>query len=216
MERAQILEAIKKAKVSEVKRNFVQTIDLVVNLKEIDINKEEGKIEEFVILPGGRAKPAKICALVGPELKDQALKLCDLAIISEDFSKWNDARKIRKLAREYDFFIGQTNIMPEVAKTFGRFLGPLGKMPSPKGGHMVPPKANLETLVRNLKNTVKVAIKKSPVFQCNVGKEDMPEEKIAENILAVVERVKSKLPKAQHNIANIIIKTTMGAPQKVV
>ncbi|MEM4248404.1 MAG: 50S ribosomal protein L1 [Candidatus Nanoarchaeia archaeon] len=215
MERNQILEAIKKIKEGE-KRKFAQTIDLAINLKEIDINKEEGKLEEFLPLPHGRAKPAKIAAFVGPELKEHATKFCDFFILSDDFSKWNDARKIKKLAREYDFFIAQANIMPDIAKTFGRFFGPVGKMPNPKAGLVVPPKANLEPLVKNLRKTIKVAIKKAPVILCAVGSETMADEQIADNIMAVLERVKTKLPKAQHNIANIIIKTTMGKPVKIV
>ena len=215
MERNQILDAIKKTKEAE-KRKFAQTIDLAINLKEIDVNKEEGKLEEYMPLPHGRAKPAKIGAFVGPELKEQATKFCDFFILSDDFGKWNDARKIRKLAREYDFFIAQANIMPDIAKAFGRYFGPVGKMPNPKAGLVVPPKANLELLTKNLKKTVKVMIKKAPVILCAVGSETMTDEQIADNILAVLERVKSKLPKAQHNISNIIIKTTMGKPQKVV
>jgi len=215
MERNQILEAIKKIKEAE-KRKFAQTIDLAINLKEIDVAKEEGKLEEFLPLPHGRAKPAKICAFVGPELKPQAEKFCDFLVLSDDFGKWDDARKIRKLARDYDFFIAQANIMPNIAKAFGRYFGPVGKMPSPKGGHVVPPKANLEPLVKILRSTVRVMIKKAPVILCAVGSEKMTDEQIADNILAVLERVKSKLPKAQHNISNIVIKTTMGKPVKVI
>jgi large subunit ribosomal protein L1 len=216
MEKTQILGAIKKARETEKKKKFTQTIDLAINLKEIDVNKEEGKLEEYLPLPHGRAKPAKICALVGPELMPQAEKFCDFSILSDDFGKWTETRKIKKLARDYDYFIAQANIMPNIAKTFGRFFGPVGKMPSPKAGLVVPPKANLELLTKNMKNTIRIMIKKAPVILCAVGSEKMTDEQIADNILAVLERVKSKLPKAQHNIANIIIKTTMGKPHKVV
>jgi len=215
MEKTQILGAIKKARETEKKKKFTQTFDLAINLKEIDINREEGKLDEYLSLPQGRSKPAKVCAFVGPELKPQAEKFCDFFILSDDFEKWTEVRKIKKLARDYDYFIAQANIMPAIAKAFGRYFGPVGKMPSPKAGHVVPPKANLEPLVKGLKNTIKVGIKKAPVILCAVGSESMTDEQIADNILAVLERVKSKLPKAQHNISNIIIKTSMGKPVKV-
>jgi large subunit ribosomal protein L1 len=213
IEKTKILEAIKKAREGK-KRNFSQTFELIINLKDIEIKKEEEKIDEFVELPAGRGKSAKICAFVGPELKDAAKKTCDFYVLSEDFDSF-DKRKIRKLARDYDFFIAQANIMPAVAKTFGRFLSPLGKMPSPKAGHIIPPKANIEPIVTMLKKSVKIIAKKAPVIQAIIGKDSMKDEEILQNALAIIDKLKSKLPKGEHNIKNILIKTTMGKPIKV-
>ena len=215
MEKSAIIEAVKKAKAAKKKGKFTQTIDIAVNLKEIDIEKEESKINELLQLPHARAKPAKICAFVGPELKDDAEKLCDVVILSDNFSKWTEARKSKKLARQCDYFIAQANVMPDVAKTFGRFLGVLGKMPNPKAGQIVPPKANIEPLVKRLKNSVKLVIKKAPVIFCGVGNESMTDEQIADNITAVLERLHVRLPRGKHNIANVIVKTTMGSPVKI-
>jgi large subunit ribosomal protein L1 len=213
IEKAKVLDAIKKSREGE-KRNFSQTIELIINLKELDIRKEEGKIEEFLELPAGRGKPAKVCALIGPELKDAAKKVCDNFVVSDDFDSF-DKRKIRKLAREHDFFIAQANIMPAIAKTFGRFLSPLGKMPSPKAGHVVPPKANIEPLVKILKKSVKLVIKKAPVFQTIIGNDNMTDEELHQNAIAVIEKLKGRLPKGEHNIKAVLIKTTMGKPVKV-
>jgi len=215
MEKKSIVEAVKKAKAAKKKGKFTQTIDLIINLKEIDVKKENERVEELVALPNGRSKPAKICAFVGAELKEAAEKFCDKVILSDDFAKWGDKRKNKKLARECDYFIAQANVMPLVAKTFGRFLGVLGKMPNPKFGQIVPPKANLEPLVKRLKNSVRIVAKKSPVIHCGVGNEKMTDEELAENILAVLEAVKHKLPKGEHNIASVLVKTTMGAPVKI-
>ncbi len=215
MDKNKIIEALKQVRANKGERKFTQSIDVAFNLKELDLNKDEAKLEEFVPLPNGRAKPARICAIVGAELIDQAKKFCDLAILSDDFPKWEDKRKIKKLAREYDFFLGQANMMPLIAKTFGRYFGPVGKMPNPKAGQIVPPKANLEPIVKNLRSTIKVAIKKAPVIHCHVGSEKFTDEQLADNLLAVFERLKSKLPRQQHNIANVYVKTTMGQSVKV-
>jgi large subunit ribosomal protein L1 len=212
-EKEKVLEALKKIREGE-KRKFSQSIELIINLKEINIKKDEGKIEEFVQLPAGRGKDAKVCAFVGSELKDAAAKYCDAYVLSDDFDK-QEKRAIRKLVQSTDFFIAQVNVMPAVAKTFGRFLSTIGKMPSPKAGHVVPPKTNIEPLVKMLKKSVKVAIKKAPVFQMLIGNETMKDEELLQNAMAVIERVKGKLPKGEHNIKNIMLKTTMGKPQKV-
>ncbi|MBD3262837.1 50S ribosomal protein L1 [Candidatus Woesearchaeota archaeon] len=214
MEKKHIIEAVKQAKAAKKKGNFIQTIDLIANLKEIDVSKED-KIEEFVKLPKGRAKPAKVCAFIGPELKDQASEVCDEVILSDNFSKWSNKRKCKKLARNCDFFIAQANIMPQVAKTFGKYLGVLGKMPNPKAGQIVPPKTNLKPLVEKLKNSVRVTVKKAPVVFCGVGNEKMSDDDIAENAIKVLNRLKSKLPRKKHNIGSVLIKTTMGKPIKI-
>ena len=214
MDQKKVIEAIQQVRSAE-KRKFTQSIDVILNLKEININKEEGKLDEFVILPSGRARPAKVCAFVGPELKDQAQKFCDSFVLSDDFGKWDEPRKLRKLVREFDFFLAQANIMPLAAKAFGKYLGPLGKVPNPKAGHILTPKANLEPLVKNLRNTVRVAIKKAPTIQFSIGSEKFTDEQLAANLSAAYEKVIAKLPNGKHNISEILIKTTMGKPAKV-
>jgi len=213
VEQANILEGIKKSREQE-KRKFKQSLELIINLKELDIKKEEGKIDEFIELPAGRGRDAKVCAFVGPELKPSAEKICDSFVLSDDFEKL-DKRKIRNIARDNDFFIAQANVMPAVAKTFGRFLSALGKMPSPKAGHVVPPKANIEPLVKSLRKTVHVSIKKAPVFQTLIGNETMDDDDLAKNATTVMERLKGKLPKGEHNIKSVLLKTTMGKPVKL-
>ncbi len=215
MDKVKLLEILKQVRANKGDRKFTQSIDVAFNLKELDLNKEEGKLEEFIQLPHGRAKPAKICAIVGAELIEQAKKFCDFAIISDDFPKWEDKRKVKKLAREYDFFLGQANMMPQIAKRFGRYFGPVGKMPNPKAGQIIPPKGNIESIVKILRNTIKVAIKKAPVIHCSIGSEKFTDEQLAENLIAIFEKLKSKLPRAQHNIANTYVKTTMGGSVKL-
>ncbi|HKZ49931.1 MAG TPA: 50S ribosomal protein L1 [Candidatus Nanoarchaeia archaeon] len=212
-ENQKIFSALKKIREGE-KRNFSQTIELIINFKELDVKKEEGKIDEFFILPAGRGKPAKICALIGPEMKDIAAKLFDTSVQHVDFDKL-DKRQVRKLAKRHDFFIAQANVMPDVAKFFGRFLSPVGKMPNPKLGQVVPPKANVEPLVKNLRQSIKLVIKKAPVIQTFVGKDAMKDEDLAKNISAVVSHIVAKMPKKEHNIRSVLVKTSMGAPVKI-
>ena len=210
-----ISEAITKVKKASQKRNFSQSVDLIINLKDIDISKSGEKVEEHVVLPHGSSKPAKICAFVGGELKADAEKLCDTVILDTKFDQWKDQRKFKKLARNCDFFIAQANVMPEVAKRFGKYLAPRAKMPNPKAGQVVPPKANLKPLVEKLRNTVLVQTKKVPVIQCSIGNEKMKEDELAENITTILNVLEHKLPHGKANIQTIIIKTTMGKPVKI-
>ena len=207
MEIKQIQTAIKKAREASRKRKFNQTFDLIVNLKSIDLKKN--KVEMFVGLHYDKGKKTKVCALVGPELHDQAKEACDHAIVSGDFEKL-DKKKIKELAKTYDFFIAQATIMPKIAQTFGRVFGPLGKMPNPKAGCVVPPTANLKPLYERLQKLVKVSAPKQPVVQCAIGMENLDDAVIADNYLTIYKALITNLPNRENNIKKGFIKLTMG------
>ncbi len=205
-------KAIIEAKKQSGDRKFKQSLDIAINLKLLP---KGTKIEEHIQLPQGRAKPAKICGLVSAELKDQASKLCDSMVLADDFPKWTDKRKIKKLLSEHHFFIAQANIMAQVAKTFGKYMGPRGKMPNPKAGQIVPPKVNLEPIVKKLKATVVLKLTKSPVLHTTLGSQELDDDKLAENAYHIYEAILHVLPNHDQNIASMFVKTTMGKAVKV-
>lgn len=213
MNKENIIKILKKAKEGS-KRNFKQTYDLVINLKGLDFKKPTDQIDFFMQMPHDRGKTLKIAAIVGPELKSQADKVCDLTI--DDLSKYSDKKAALKLAREYDFFIAQANLMANIAKSLGKILGPAGKMPNPKAGCIVPPNANLQPLYNKLKETIRITAKTSFSFKCSIGKEDMEDEKAAENILSVYTNMLHHLPAEKSNIKSVLLKLTMGKPIKLI
>ena len=215
MDKEQIQAAISKAKDTSEKRNFRQSFDLIINLKGLDLKKQEHQIDTFVTLPHARGKKVKVCALVGAELESQAKGIFDSVILSDNFEKYKDKKEVRKVANSYDFFIAQANMMPKVANTFGRVLGPRGKMPNPKSGAVVPPNANLKPLYEKLQRTIRANAKSAPLVQCPIGTEDMSMEDIAENALTVYNSLIQALPNEKHNIRDIYVKLTMGKPVKV-
>lgn len=203
----QFKKAIQEAKKLSGDRKFKQSVDLAINLKLLP---KGAKVEEYIQLPHGRSKPAKVCALVAAELKDSATKLCDSVILADNFSKWTDKKKCKKLVRDFDFFIAQADIMSQIALTFGKYFGPIGKMPNPKAGQIVPPKANLEPLVNRLKSTIRLVLTKTPVLHAGIGSQEMDEEKLAENAMHIYEVIINALPNKDQNVGSIYVKTTMG------
>ncbi len=214
MDKKKIQEILNKAKEGP-KRNFKQSIDLIINLKGLNLKKPTDQVEFFTQLHFPAGKKKKICAIVGPELKAQSEKVCDKTITIDELPKYADKKVLNKLASEYDYFIAQANFMAKVAAGLGRVLGPKGKMPNPKAGCVVPPNANLQVLYDKLQKTVKVSIKTSFSFKCIVGKEDMPEEQVAENIWAIHDAIVHHLPREKENIKSVLIKLTMGKPVKI-
>ncbi len=215
MNKKNIIEALKQVRKDSKKRNFNQTFDLIINLKDLNFKKPEDQVDLFLQLPHHIGRATKICALVGPELKTDAEAACDFTIGTESFEKYTNKKDVKSLAAKYDFFVAQANIMGQIAKTFGRVLGPRGKMPNPKAGCVVPPKFNLKNLYEKLQNTSRVSAKTAPLIQVSVGKEDMQDEDVAENITTIYNSLIHSLPKEQNNIASILLKTTMGKPVRV-
>ena len=105
--------------------------------------------------------------------------------------------------------------MPAVATTFGKFLGPLAKMPSPQLGIIanVDDKA-ITPLLDRINKTVKVRSKEASI-KISVGKEDMKDDEVTGNISAVYNALLKALPRGKDNIKNIKIKFTMSKPVKV-
>ena len=217
MDKNAVLEALKKLNEGGRKRNFSQSIDLIVNLKDVDLKKTENHIDFFTQLPNGTGKKASICAFVAQELLEDAKKTCDEVILNDDFPKYGKEKKLaRKLARKHNFFIAQANVMPQVATFFGRALGPKGKMPNPKAGCIVPPKADLKSLNEKLQKTVRVSAKTAPIIQCIAGTQSMEPEKVAENITSIYEQIIHHLPNEEANVKSALLKLTMSSPVKIV
>ncbi|MFC1648495.1 50S ribosomal protein L1 [Nanoarchaeota archaeon] len=213
MDKKVLLEAVKKAKAESSKRNFNQTVEMIISLKDMDMNKPEQQLDFFITTSKSLGIKRSVCALVGPELKDEAKKVCDHVVNQSDFGKLKGP-DVKKLAKKHDFFIAQANIMPQVATVFGRFLGPRGKMPNPKAGSIVGPKAPLKPVYEKLQNTIRVSAKKSPVVQVIVGKEDMSDAELAQTAWFIYDQVIHKLPKEHNNVRDVYLKLTMGKSVK--
>lgn len=196
-------------------RKFPQSYELIINLKGLNLKKPEEQVELFLALPHAPRKETKIAALVGGELAEHAKETCDATITTDDFVKYSDKKNIKQLSRSYDYFIAQANIMPQIAKQFGRVFGPHNKMPNPKVGCVVPPNANLSTLIERLKTTVRAAAKVDASVKVKVGYEGQDIEHVAENMLTIYNAVLGKLPQEINNIKNIMIKKTMSPPIKI-
>lgn len=213
MNKESIIKALNELRKSK-KRNFPQTVDLIITLKDVNLKNPSDNLDFYIPLPAKILKTKKICAFAGTELVESAKQSCDKVISQPDFNKF-DKKAIKKLAEDFDYFIAQANIMGKVAGAFGRVLGPRGKMPNPKAGCVVPPKAALGPLYNRLQSTIKISAKKFPVIQLKVGSEEMSDEELAKNIVYFYDQIEHHLPKERHNIKGALIKLTMGKPLKI-
>jgi large subunit ribosomal protein L1 len=212
VERAKIVEAVKTAIEKAPPRKFAESVDITVNLKNIDMAQPKNRIDETILLPHGTGKKVGIAVLGKGNITTQAREAgADLIIGPEEIERLGGApREARKIASTYRFFLADTSVMPQVGRFLGPRLGPRGRMPIP-----IPAGTDVRPIIERLRNSVKIRTKDKKTFHVKVGSTGMPPEQIAENIDTILRRVESVLEQGPMNIRSVYVKTTMGPPQKV-
>lgn len=204
----QLENALKELrKFPESERKFNQSVDLIINLQKFDVKKTP--INTFVSVPH-KIKDKKIAGFL--EAKNS---LIAESIIPEEFKRFSEKAEVKRLVNKYDFFIAQASVMPKVAASFGRALGPSGKMPSPQLGILMNvDDKEIEKLKTRINSSVKLRVKE-PSIKIAIGKQDMADKDIAENVLAIYNAIFKLLPKEKDNIKNLELKFTMTKPVKI-
>jgi large subunit ribosomal protein L1 len=195
METIKVIQELRKEK----KRKFVQSVDLIINLKNFDVRREA--LNTFVFIPHGSEK--KIAAFFTKRNDNVD------TITEEDFVKYKELKDIKKLAKKYDAFMAVAPMMGKVATKFGRVFGPMNKMPSPLSG--IVPKED-DNMVNAMLDKMGKAIRvknKEMSIKVSVGKEDMSDEELAENIDEAIAELTKKLPRGRDNVKNVLVKFTM-------
>lgn len=200
------------ARSKEMGRKFTQTVDLAINLKNIDLTVPKNRIEEEVPLPHGRGKSVKIGIFASGDLAQKAKNVADVVIQPQEMGDLAaDKKRFKKLVGSIDYFVAEAPLMPTIGKTLGVVLGPRGKMPRP-----IPPSADPGAIVASLRNTVRIRSKDRRTFHTVVGSEDMAADKIADNVDVILKRIEAKLEQGRNNIQSVFVKTTMGPAERVV
>lgn len=209
----EVLEAVKEAKEQSKPRNFTQSVDMIINVRDLDVKKPENRFNEEVTLPNGRGKDVKIGVIADGELIVQAKDAGVALVINKDDLEalGKDRKQAKSVANSVDFFIAQADMMPLVGRFLGPILGPRNKMPKP-----VPASIKLDPLLERLQSTIKVGIKQQPSIQVIVGSQDMSDEELAENIETVLTVLDRQLDKGRSQIKSMFIKTTMGPTVRVI
>jgi large subunit ribosomal protein L1 len=212
LDKKTLLDAVKEAKEKSGQKKFNQTVDLILDIKEIDMKAPEGKITEIVELPHATAKPNKICVVASGETALKARRAnADNVIERADLDNLAGKKKeLRKIASDYDVFISEASLMQIVGRTLGPVLGPRGKMPIP-----IPPNADLAALIEKHRKTIVVRMRNQPIIQTTIGTQNQSDAELVDNIQAVLRVLEGKLKRGLKNIEMVFIKTSMGTPVKI-
>ena len=205
-------EAISELRSSSKKRNFNQSAELIINLRDVDMKKPEGRIQEVIELPHPLGKNVGVCVIATGGLSLRARRAgADIVLEREDLENLaGDKKRQRETAKKASFFIAEAPLMPLVGRVLGSILGPRGKMPIP-----VPPTADIEEIIERQRRMTRIRSRGQPTLECRVGTEDMSDQDLQDNIQAVIGRVERRLKRGMKNIDAVYLKLSMGPPIKV-
>ncbi len=207
MESKQILEAVRKVKSSSKERKFIQSIDLAISLRDVNLKDPSKRFRVEVLLPHPLNKDTNICVIGDAALISKAEDAGIKHTLNEDQIDQlaRNANDAKIFINTIDYFLAIPQMMALIGKTLGRYLGPAGKMPS-----VLPPNANLENFVARYNRTCRIRLRQNPVIQCRVATEDMNDEEITENVRTIITEIENRLEQGLQNIKHAHIKTTMG------
>lgn len=212
VEKSVLIDALKKAKEQAPERKFTESLDMTVNLKNIDMSQPKNRIDETILLPHGNGRKVKIAVLGSGDIITQARESgVELIIGPEEIERLGGApREARKVASEHQFFLADTAVMSLVGRWLGPRLGPRGRMPQP-----IPAGMDIRPIVERLRKSVKIRTKDKMTFSLKIGSTTMSEEEIADNIDAILKRIFAKLEMGEFQIRSVYVKTTMGPSVRV-
>jgi large subunit ribosomal protein L1 len=198
----QDLEAIKILKEkSSVK--FVESLDVSINLG-IDAKKSDQNIRGSLVLPNGTGKTVKVAVFCEGEDAQKATAAGADIVGMEDL-----AEMVKKGDFDYDIIIATPDTM-KIVSPLGQILGPKGLMPNPKVGTV---SKDVEKAVKNAKSgQVQYRTDKAGIVHCAIGKVEFTEEKLAENLRALLTEVVKAKPSSSKGkyLKKISLSSSMG------
>jgi len=212
---------LKKEGFKDKVRKFDETIELIINIKDVNLNDPKNRIDKEIILTHdliSKGKP-NICVIASDEILLEAKNLGIDTIDADELVKLNNEEKKykKKFAKKYDFFVVEDKLMRDVARYLARFLGPLGKMPKPfpTGYGIISSPEELKTAFDRYKKVIRVQMKKQPIIFIKIGKKSTEQDKLFENMKTVVNFIADQMPHRFNNFKSMYLKSTMGKPVKV-
>jgi len=207
----EIENAVTRALEDAPPRNFRETVDLAINLRDIDLDDPSNRVDQDVVLPSGTGQETQIVVFAEGETALRAEEAAEEVLDGDDLADLGDNdNEAKDLADETDFFLAEESLMQDIGRYLGTVLGPRGKMPDP-----IAPDDDVVEMVERLKNSVTVRSRDRRTFHTRVGAEDMSAEDIGDNIDVILRRLHADLEKGPLNIDSIYVKTTMGPAVEV-
>jgi len=194
----------------EKQRKFVETVELQVNLKNYDPQKDK-RFSGTVKLKHVPRPKFSICVIGDQQHMDEA-KANGIPCMDVDaLKKLNKNKKlVKKLAKKYDAFLASDSLIKQIPRILGPGLNKAGKFPS-----LLTHSDSMVAKGEEVKATIKFQMKKVLCLAVAVGHVNMEEDELVSNVNLSINFLVSLLKKNWQNVRSLYIKSTMGRPQRV-
>jgi len=194
----------------EKNRNFTETIELQIGLKNYDPQKDK-RFSGSVKLPHVPRPKMKVCMLGDAQHVEEANKIGMEYMDVESLKKMNKNKKlVKKLAKKYHAFLASESVIKQIPRLLGPGLNKAGKFPA-----LVSHQESLEAKGTETKAMIKFQLKKVLCMGVAIGNCGMEEKQIFQNVQLSVNFLVSLLKKNWQNVRVLYLKTTMGKPVRV-
>merc|ERR1739844_37484 len=195
---------------ADAKRNFVETVELQIALKNYDPTKDK-RFSGTLRLPLAPKPQLKVCVLADAAHIEEAEKN-GVSYMGQDTLKGMKKQKklVKKLAKSYDAFLASDTLIKQIPRLLGPGLNKVGKFPT-----LLTHSDNMLDKIEDVKATIKFQMKKVLCLALALGNVSMSKEELEKNIVLAVNFLVSLLKKNWQNVKSLIIKTTMGRPHRI-
>eukprot|EP00594_Rhizosolenia_setigera_P006765 CAMPEP_0178941314 /NCGR_PEP_ID=MMETSP0789-20121207/1334_1 /TAXON_ID=3005 /ORGANISM="Rhizosolenia setigera, Strain CCMP 1694" /LENGTH=230 /DNA_ID=CAMNT_0020620527 /DNA_START=100 /DNA_END=792 /DNA_ORIENTATION=- len=193
------------AEVEGKKRNFIETCDIQISLKNYDPQRDKRFSGTFK-LPTVPRPNLKCCVLGNAAHCEQADRIGVDHMSVDDLKKLNKNKKlVKKLAKRYDFFLASDNMIKQIPRLLGPGLTKAGKFPT-----LLSSGEDMQEKINEVKSTIKFQMKKVLCLNVAIGNVSMEKQEIIVNVQLAANFLASLLKKQWQNIGQIYLKSTMG------
>jgi len=187
------------------KRNFTETVEIQITLKNYDPQRDK-RFSGTFRLPSIPRPNIKACMLGNAAHCEQADRIGVDHMNVDDLKKLNKNKKlVKKLAKKYDFFLASDNMIKQIPRLLGPGLTKAGKFPTLLAGG-----EDMQEKIDEVKSTIKFQMKKVMCLNVAIGNVAMEKQQIIANTQLSANFLASLLKKQWQNIGQIYIKSTMG------
>jgi large subunit ribosomal protein L1 len=188
---------------SNAKAKFDETVEFSMNLG-IDPRHADQMVRGLISLPNGTGKVLRVAVFARAAKAQEALDAGADVVGADDL-----AEKVQAGDIQFDRCIATPDMMALVGR-LGKILGPRGLMPNPKLGTVT---MNVKDAVQAAKSgQVEYRAEKAGIIHAGVGKASFDEDKLVQNIRALVDAVQKAKPTGAKGtyLQKAAISSTMG------
>jgi len=200
-------EAVKLLK-ERAAAKFDETIEVAVNLG-VDPRHADQMVRGVCMLPHGSGRTVRVAVFAKGDKAEEAKAAGADIVGAEDL-----VEAVQKGEINFDRAIAAPDMMPLVGR-LGKILGPRGLMPNPKVGTVTQDVAAAVTAAKG--GAIEFKVEKAGIVHAGVGKVSFSEDKIADNVKALVDAVIKAKPAGAKGtyLKQVHVSSTMGPGLRV-